>query len=404
MVDTKKLDNESELQYIWRICSEKDAGTLDVTWEELSEILNKNLRDDESEWLGSSAYRKKYQQAKAFYEEVFSKMKSTEYSDDIAVRQRELNKERMKLQTEKIEYNRWLREEARDELIMEKICNAITTLPSLTIPKNIEVSHNNRSYALIWGDEHYGTEFQIKDLYGGILNEYSPEIFKERMAYLLVKTIEFVKKENIDILHVMNMGDFTDGILRVSQLMKLRYGVIDGTIKYANYITEWLNELSEHVNVKFYMTDGNHSELRMLGQPKGSFTEDNIGKVVREFIKVRLENNPNFALIENPTGYIYANLSSNIILGIHGEAKNLGCAIDEFSRIYDTKIDYLIAGHLHHSKSEEVGIRSEVINVPSIIGVDDYSLSLRKTSNAGAKILVFDQVDGLVMDYRIKLN
>jgi hypothetical protein len=37
------------------------------------------------------------------------------------------------------------------------------------------------------------------------------------------------------------MGDFTDGILRVGQLRKLRYGVIESTVKYANYMTYWLN-------------------------------------------------------------------------------------------------------------------------------------------------------------------
>ena len=42
-----------------------------------------------------------------------------------------IQKERYKLQTEKIEMNRWLRELARDELITEKIINAVAALPSL---------------------------------------------------------------------------------------------------------------------------------------------------------------------------------------------------------------------------------------------------------------------------------
>ena len=46
-----------------------------------------------------------------------------------------IQKERYKLQTEKIEMNRWLRELARDELITEKIVNAVADLPSLEIPK-----------------------------------------------------------------------------------------------------------------------------------------------------------------------------------------------------------------------------------------------------------------------------
>lgn len=395
---------ETELQYIWRLCLAKDSGSLDMTWDELADVLNKNLREDESEYYGSSAYRKKYQQAKLFRDEVFSKEESDDYQNELIIQKRELEKAKIKLQTEKLEYNKWLREEARDELIMEHIVTAIESLEPLSIPENRGVGLTNKAYALLMGDEHFGVEFELKDLFGNIINEYSPEIFEKRMWLLLNKTIEIIKKEDINELHVFNMGDFADGCLRVSQLMKLRYGVVDGTIKYADFICNWLNELTKYVNIKFQMTDGNHSELRMLGQPKGTFSEDNMGKVVREFIKVRLKDNPNFTFIENPTGYIYAQLACNTFLGIHGEVKNMSNAIKEFSQIYGVHIDYLAAGHLHHSRTEEVGVRSEVINVPSIVGIDSYSLSLRKTSNAGAKLLVFDNVDGLICEHKIKLN
>ena len=152
------------------------------------------------------------------------------------------------------------------------------------------------------------------------------------------------------------------------------------------------------------MTDGNHTELRMLGQPKGTFTEDNMGKVVREFIKIRLADNPNFTFIENPTGYIYGQLASNTVMGIHGEVRDMERALKDFSNIYNVPIQYLFAGHLHHSRVEEIGINSEVINVPSIIGVDPYSLSLNKTSNAAGKLIIFEQNKGKVCEYTLKLN
>ena len=403
ITDLKRKQEESELQYIWRLCSAKDSSTLDMTWSELASVLNKELRADDEEWT-ESAYRKKYQQAKTFYEEVFSKMESDTYNNELMVQKRELEKAKVKLQTEKLEYNRWLREEARDELITEKICNAITSLIPMDIPTYIEPKHNSRGFALVYGDEHYGIEYELKGLFGEILNSYSPEEFEKRMWDLFNQTVEIIQKEKIDTLHVFNMGDYMDGILRASQLMKLRYGVVDGTIKYADFISNWLNELTKYVRVSYQSTNGNHSELRMLGQPKGTFTEDNMGKVISEFIKTRLKDNPNFTYIENPTGFIYAQIACNTVMGIHGEVKNMKTAIDEFSRIYNVPIQYLLAGHLHHNKSEEVGMDAEVINVGSIIGVDSYSLSLRKTSNASAKLLVFEQTKGKVCEYTLKLN
>lgn len=313
-------------------------------------------------------------------------------------------KERIKAQTERLENNRWLRELSRDEMVTQYVVDAIQKLKPMDIPDYIEPIHNSRGYALVFGDEHYGAEFELRGLFGDILNAYSPEIFEERMWDLFNQTVEIVQKENIDTLNVFSMGDFSDGCLRVSQLMKLRYGVVDGTIKYSDFICNWLNELTKYVRVRFQMTNGNHTELRQLGQPKGTFTEDNMGKIVAEFIKTRLKDNVNFTYIENPTGYIYAQLACCTILGIHGEVKNMKVAIDEFSRIYNVPIDYLLAGHLHHSRVEEVGVNNEVINVPSIIGVDPYSLSLNKTSNASGKLLVFEQGKGKVCEYTLKLN
>lgn len=402
MTKYKRFEGETEKQFIWRLHSL--VNTKELTWKQIGDIVNEQFRDSEEEYRDESAYRKPCQSAEAYYDEVFSKMIGTEYSDDIAKQRRELAKERVKLQTEKLEYNRWLREEARDELITEKICNAVNSLVPLDIPEYIVPVHNTRAYALVYGDEHFGIEYELKGLFGDIINAYSPEIFEERMWDLFHQTVEIVQKENIDTLNVFNMGDFNDGILRVSQLMKLRYGVVDGTIKYADFIANWLNELTKFVRVKYQSTNGNHSELRMIGQPKGTFTEDNMGKVVTEFIKTRLKDNPNFTYIENPTGFIYAQLACNTVLGIHGEVKNMKTAIDEFSRIYDVPIQYLLAGHLHHNKTEEIGVNSEVINVGSIIGVDSYSLSLRKTANASAKLLVFEQTKGKVCEYTLKLN
>ena len=398
MTKYKRFEGESDEELIYRVTGDKDKIG---SWQGVADILN--------ELLGTEYTESKFRKQRQAFDKMFN-ANQAKFSndkavlDDIVEQRRELAKERVKLQTEKLEYNRWLREEARDELITEKICNAVNSLVPLDIPEYIVPVHNTRAYALVYGDEHFGVEYELKGLFGDIINAYSPEIFEERMWDLFHQTVEIVQKENIDTLNVFNMGDFNDGILRVSQLMKLRYGVVDGTIKYADFIANWLNELTKFVRVKYQSTNGNHSELRLIGQPKGTFTEDNMGKVVTEFIKTRLKDNPNFTYIENPTGFIYAQLACNTVLGIHGEVKNMKTAIDEFSRIYNVPIQYLLAGHLHHNKTEEIGVNSEVINVGSIIGVDSYSLSLRKTANASAKLLVFEQTRGKVCEYTLKLN
>ena len=405
VINSKTLIQPNETPKAYRIRLYKNKELYGLNNEEIGKLCNKAFGVDWTE----SAHRKKTQNYLKGYNDAKEELGTVDQQlqnmiDENKRAKREVEKELKKLQTEKLEYNKWLREEARDELIADKICESIATLSSLHVPKYIKPIHNTHAYALVFGDEHYGAEFELKGLFGDILNSYSPEIFEERMWDLFNQTVEIIQKENIDTLNVLSMGDFSDGCLRVSQLMKLRYGVIEGTIKYADFMCNWLNELTKYARINFQMTNGNHTELRMLGQPKGTFTEDNMGKVVSEFIKTRLKDNCNFTYIENPTGYIYAQLACHTILGIHGEVKNMENAIKEFSKIYSVPIDYLLAGHLHHSRIEEVGVNSEVINVGSVMGFDGYSLSLRRTANASAKLLIFEQTKGKVCEFTLKLN
>ena len=401
----KRLDGETENQTLWRIGNAKASGVLgDITWPEVAEFMNKTYREDEIQYYDSSAYRKRYKNFADAYEELFSKENFTdEQLMDIDEKKRELEKLKIKVQTEKLEYNRWLREEARDELIAEKIVAAVRDLKPLEIPPTPIERKASNSAVLAFGDEHYGTEFSIYGLYGEVINAYSPEIFEQRMWELFHKVVGIIAHEDITELNIFSLGDFTDGILRCSQLMKLRYGVVEGTVRYANFISEWLNELSKHTYIKYQMVFGNHSELRMLGQPKGTFKEENTGLFVREIIKTRLENNPNFDMIINPTGLIFDNIEVFNVLGIHGEVRNMENAIKDFSSTYNTDIHILIGGHMHHYKAETVGVNRDVINVPSIIGIDDYSMSLNKTSNPGASLFLIEANKGVTVDYKIKL-
>nr|DAI30868.1 MAG TPA: DNA polymerase II small subunit [Caudoviricetes sp.] len=395
----KRNENETDLELIYRVCSNKDVIG---TWEDVAVILNQLLHKDYT----SSAYRKKFQSFKSMLEansKLFTNVDNQ--LEELEIQRKLLQKERVKLRTEKLEYNRWLREEARDEMILENIIESIKSLQPLHIPDSItDLNCSNKEYCLCIGDEHFGVDFEIKGLYGEVLNSYSPEEFERRMWKLRDNVISVLKKDNVNKLKIYDFGDNIDGLLRVSQLCKLRYGVIEQSVKYANFISNWLNSLSEYFNIEYHIVvDGNHSQLRLLGQPKNTFTDENMSKVINTIIKERLNNNSNVEIIINDTGMIFDNVCGYTILGIHGEVKSMSKAISEYEKLYGININYLIGGHLHHYKAEEIGFDCEIINIPSIIGIDDYSVSLRKCSNPAAKLLTFEEENGKILERTIKL-
>lgn len=397
--DLKRRVGESEAAFIYRICSMK--GQIG-RWDDIKEILNRELGYEYTE----SAYRKKYQQGQAYVianEEVFAENES--YLESMRQEREKLQRERYKLQTEKLEYNKWLREHARDELFEEKIIESIYN----NVGKNTPVSpiasrRDERCGVLSFADCHFGADFFINGLNGKIINAYNPDIFYERMEKLLGETIDYCKKEDLKTLKIFNLGDSLDGFLRHEQLKNLRYGVIDSAILFADYMSRWLRKLSEHIGVEYYWTDGNHGELRLLDGRKGAHVDDNIEKVVAHIIKIYNEDNPNFEMICNDSGFIFTEAVGYNILGIHGEVKDLKAALKDYADIYDVKIDYLFAGHKHHTTFDNCGVKKGCIGVGSIVGSDNYSFKLRKSADATASLIIFEKNKGKTDEHTFVLN
>ena len=387
--------------YLWRVGTAIENDTAEMSWEDATPLINESLSENKC----SSAHRKPVQYTIPFYEHVFSKMQSNEYSKQIQAQKRELEKERMKLQTEKIEYNRWLREEAREELFEEKVIESIEkNLNKQEPPKRITTTKSKRCGLLNIADLHFAKDFKIYGLNNEIINEYSPEIFYSRMEQLFNEVIEYIQKENLTYIKVFNLGDVLDGFIRHSQLWTLRYGVIDSANILGEYLGKWLKELSKYVVVEYHQTVGNHGECRLLDGRKGEHTNDNIEKVTGNLIRIINKDNPNFTMVENKTGFIFTKIAGFNVLGIHGEVANLAQALKDYSDIYDVKISYLVAGHKHHSEFVNCGAKKGCIGVGSVVGSDDFSMKIKKSADATASFCIFEEGKGKTDEHTFILN
>lgn len=327
------------------------------------------------------------------------------YIDDLRRKKEELQKERVKLQTEKLEYNKWIREDARDEMFMEQVLDAIRE--HIGEPTKIEPLfpvEAEREGVLCIADCHFGKEHKVYGLFNEVINEYSPEIFYDRMNRLMGSVLDTVERENLTALHIHNLGDHIEGLQRFSQLSTLRYGAVDSAIIFGNYMGDWLRELSKHVRVFYGQTDGNHDELRLLDGKKAQHLNESAGKIVRNCIQLKNEDNPNFTMLENKTGMIYDMVAGSHILGVHGELKDTERAIKEFENVYNVPVHYLEAGHFHTDAYRNCGVRRGCISVGSIVGVDDYALRLRRISDATATLYICESGKGKVVQYTYPLN
>ena len=122
MFDIKKRDNESFIEYADRLIDAKENGIIDLDKSEIWEFLfGEKISPDES--------RKRLYGVKT----VISKLKEEGYKNiteedilkQLEIKRQELQKEKYKVQTEKIALNQMLREEARFELFVERAIEEI---------------------------------------------------------------------------------------------------------------------------------------------------------------------------------------------------------------------------------------------------------------------------------------
>ena len=406
--DYKRGLTTDEYAKVLNDCIGKVEGLNDLDWDEIVTKYNLGIHRDvlrkafQSPMGGYSVY--KYLQ-----EEKINNVEDDETIKLMNDKIEELKKERYKLQATKIEYNRLLREQSRSELFNEGIENAINNLKLLN--NNIAIIDNtniDKAAILFISDCHYGRKCTIKGLNGEIISEYNTEIFKDRMWNLLSQVVESCKERQLKHLNVMGLGDFIDGLLRISQLNSLQLGVVDSVIEFSEFMSEWLNELSKYVLVDYYQVNGNHDEIRVLTGKKGDFPHENVEKLIIKFIELRLKNNNNIKIHKSETDFIYVNILGVNVLGYHGENKNLTNSLRYFRSFYKQPIDLLFGGHLHSQSLETEGIGqygdAQCIRVNGICGIDDYSTKLQKASRAGANMFIFKEGKGKVSQDDFWLN
>lgn len=376
----------------------------DIDWQEIVDELNLDIHRDT---LRKATFL--YPIMKEYFEEKFQEGKEQKILDELTIKKIELQKERNKLSAEKHELNKWIREQARAENIYEKIENAIKNLKPIKVPELKIRNTNNKRIGLIdIADCHFGREGVIKGLKGEVLAEYNVDIFKRRMWELLENSIEIIEKEKLQHVIVLNLSDSIDGILRMSQLQFLQLGLVDQTMQFAEFMSEWLNKLSEYVTVDYRSVIGNHVEIRPLSSQRGDFKNENMERIITWYIKERLKDNLRID-VYNAEHLVYFEVCGTNILATHGQdEKNLEQSIKDYSLIYNTPIHMLRTGHLHHGHSKTIsmnGIQNiEIVQVPSICGIDEYSLKLKKTANAGTYFTIFEDGYGKFITYDIRLK
>ena len=393
----KRLENESNDQYFYRVCQMKDS--LGFTWPQMAEIFNEEFGRN----IGDTAYRKRWAAYKSIFDANADKIVGDNaYSSDLKTQIDDLYKAKRQLYDQRREYNKMLTKDARAEHLMEKLIEAANVVPLKDYGDSFVYSkkHSHKAAVLVCSDWHYG---QVSD---NIWNSYNVDTCMQRISKLFQSAVNAIQQHDTGVLHIVLLGDLINGGIHTSSRVASEENTCDQLMNVSEILANFINKISKYVaKVNVYSTYGNHA--RFIQKKEDSIHADNMEKIVPWWLKQRLRDNNKVNIIDSEYHeFIYFDVCGYNVVCTHGDLdkfKDIGVTINSlFSKKYGRVIDYTFSGDKHHLEAfEQFGIESTLVG--SLCGTDEYANTKRLYSNPMQTLCIFTPEDGKLCTYNIKL-
>lgn len=395
----KKEPDENDEQFIWRVCQHKDTGMSDITWDDVANIINRELGIEESPYA-SSSFRKQYQQAKRFYEAgVFSDVDDVKILEEIRAQRHELEMEKVRVRDERNELRRVIREESRRRSLEDQIVRAISECECGVI--------NSDDYPLSSVDMESDNDMIITltDLHTGIqidnfCNTFDNDVLKWRLDSYADKVIEIKDRHCSENAYVI-ISEIVNGIIHNPLRIESNQTVIEQFITAVNYISEFLVTISAHFNdVHVVCCPGNHS--RVIANKDNSLKGENLDHLVIPFLSAKLQNFNNIHCEKNEIEESIAifNVRNNVVMAAHGDKDEPSNVVQKFTMMFNDKPDFVYLSHRHTNAMSTV-YDTKVITSGCMSGSDSYCMD-KRLRNRPEQVISIITKSGLECNYDVR--
>lgn len=372
------MDNyEKNLQLLM----DKVDGVQDLDWRTVADMIGLDMHPDSIRKAWATTPYGGYAVAKYFMDKATDEL-ADDMIDSLQKKKDEEYKERVRLQDARREYNKNLRVEARYDNLVDTIKEAIEYMPDLEF-KCKDVNSDGAKASLLISDLHYGA------LVDNPINYYDTEVCKERMNTLLNKTVKYCAIHHVKELYVNLAGDLVCGNIHLTSRVEQEEDVITQTMQVAELLTNFLAELSKHVdNITVVCVQGNHS--RVHPNIKESLNQENFERIIFEYIKLRL---PEIRMLRNGNeDWIAYNIGDKKIFLEHGDKSSVNSAKEKAVNMVGYAPDVILFGHFHHMEVNDKNGTDVVVN-GSVMGVDSYAIKHRFNTEPYQVMQVYDGKD-----------
>lgn len=363
---------EDELEYLEKMI---DSGNKD--WDKAIYDLDLNIHRDSLRKAWDTTKFSGYSVLK-YFKNKQEKNLSVDEIERLEELKDKVYKEKCKLQDANREKRKYLREESRTETMLEYLRECINDLEHISFKKCDYTYGTNIEATLLVSDLHNGAKVD------NIYNYYDEDVLIDRLEQLKDKTVALCKKNQVDLLNIELLGDFITGRIHGSTISQANDDLVSQIVNISEILANFINEIAKEVpNVRVYSVFGNHD--RSTKNKSDGAVRENFGRLVPEFIKLRLRH---IKVIDSKyeDHLTYKLRDGRLIVNTHGQYDNLANARNHFVNLLKQDVFEIHMAHYHEYKESD-GV---VVN-GSIMGADDYAISLRKNSKATQILRIYGE-------------
>ena len=295
----------------------------------------------------------------------------------------EIYKERCRLQDIQREKRNDLRVEARFENLLEVVKDNIGFMPTYEIKDFKPINKNqDKKYAVL----------QLSDWHCGALvdnqfNYYNVDTMVDRAIKVRNNALEYCKLHNVTDLVIEINGDMVNGAIHVSSRVESEEGVIQQVITVTDVLAKLINSMKPYFNsIKIVTTLGNHG--RLTPNKSDSITNENFEMLIPTMLRDKLSD---VKIIDSKgLDFTKYEIDGKIIMVSHGQNDSMTKVISDFSKMFKVVPNEVHLGHTHsYTDINDCDIKVTVNG--SLIGSDDYAVTIRKVTTPSQNLIVYEK-------------
>lgn len=373
--------NEEGITSYW-IRLYKNKQLYGLTFAECGQLMNEITGENwsEAKWRRPIEH---YLEILSYLEEENPTGLTNDALIEIELAKEELEKEKIKHSDQKREYRNRLRSLARLEHLEDFLKQEYEVYEPVKLETKMLKDKSDKEMIVMLSDWHIGMQIDNQ------FNKFNIEVAKERIGKLRERMMEKVEQDDIDTVHIAQLGDLVNGSIHISTRIANEEDIIQQIIITANLLQEFVKPLIDKgIKVEYYNIIGNHGRVSPSKMETAGIDE-NFEKLLFTMMTTYYRDCDNFHAHDSKDGLITAKIKNLDFCFAHGDFDKGTGIIAKLPQLFGYVFDYVLTGHLHRESIMDYGKTTHITN-SALCGSDDYAMQLRLSSKPSQKILILD--------------